>query len=95
MQISSILLKLKGYDEKLSDLSKIGNNENNISSNLGKINTNKNNISSNLGKIDNIKEFLILINTSLAITIMSIFTHPPRQYPRYMVKRKSTKMVYR
>ena len=32
MQISSILLKLKGYDEKLGDLSKIGNNENNISS---------------------------------------------------------------
>ena len=52
MQISSILLKLKGYDEKLSDLSLIGNNENNISSNLGKIDTNKNNISSNLGKID-------------------------------------------
>ena len=48
MQISSILLKLKGYDEKLSDLSKIGTNENNISSNLGKIDTNKNNISSNL-----------------------------------------------
>ena len=57
IQISSILLKLKGYDEKLGDLSKIGNNENNISSNLGKINTN--NISSNLEKIDNIKEFLI------------------------------------
>ena len=52
MQISSILLKLKGYDDKLSDLSKIGNNENNISSNLGKIDTNKNNISSNLEKID-------------------------------------------
>ena len=34
MQISSILLKLKGYDEKLSDLSKIGNNENSISSSL-------------------------------------------------------------
>ena len=50
IQISSILLKLKGYDEKLGDLSKIGNNENNISSNLGKINTNKNNISSNLEK---------------------------------------------
>ena len=48
MQISSILLKLKGYDEKLSALSKIGNNENNFSSNLGKINTNTNNISSNL-----------------------------------------------
>ena len=53
MQISSILLKLKGYDEKLSDLSKIGNNENNISSNLGIINTNKNDVSSNLTKIVN------------------------------------------
>ena len=52
MQISSILLKLKGYDEKLGDLSKIGDNENNISSNLGKIDTNKNNISSNLGIIN-------------------------------------------
>ena len=51
IQISSILLKLKGYDEKLSDLSKIGNNENNISSNLGKITTNEGAISSNLGKI--------------------------------------------
>ena len=73
MQISSILLKLKGYDEKSSDLSKIGNNENNISSNLekiednennissnlGKITTNEGNISSNLAKIDNTKEFLI------------------------------------
>ena len=59
IQISSILLKLQGYDEKLGDLSKIGNNENNISSNLGKININETNISSNLGKIDNIKEFLI------------------------------------
>ena len=48
MQISSILLKLKGYDEKLSDLSKIDTNKNNISSNLGKIDTNKNNVSSNL-----------------------------------------------
>ena len=53
MQISSILLKLKGYDEKLSDLSKIGNNENNISSNPGKIGNNENNISSNLSKIGN------------------------------------------
>ena len=55
MQISSILLKLRGYDEKLRDLSKIGNNENNISSNLGKIDTNKNNIDgtkSNLSNID-------------------------------------------
>ena len=55
MQISSILLKLKGYDEKLSDLSIIGNNENNISSNLGKINNNKSNIdgiNENLSNID-------------------------------------------
>ena len=71
IQISGVLLKLSEYDEKLSDLSKIGTNENNISSNLGKMdtnktnissnlekmNTNKNNISSNLGKIDDIKEF--------------------------------------
>ena len=50
IQISGILLKLKGYDEKLSDLSKIGNNENNISSNFKKIDANKNNISSNSKK---------------------------------------------
>ena len=56
MQISSILLKLKGYDEKLGDLSKIENNENNISSNLGKIDTNKNDISSNLGKIKELSQ---------------------------------------
>ena len=53
MQISGILLKLKGYDEELSNLSKIGNNENNISSNLGKIGNNENLISSNLSKINN------------------------------------------
>ena len=73
MQISSILLKLKGCDDKLEGLSKIGDNENNISSNLSKIGDNENNISSNLSKIgdneknissnlekiDNVKEFLI------------------------------------
>ena len=52
MQISGILLKLKGYDNKLDDLSKIGNNENDISSNLSKIDDNEFNISSNLSKID-------------------------------------------
>ena len=51
IQISSILLKLKGYDEKLGDLSKIDTNKNNISSNLRKIDKNKEDISSNLGKI--------------------------------------------
>ena len=68
MQISSILLKLKGYDEKLSDLSKIDTNKNDISSNLEKINTNKSNISSNLGKINanksNISSNLGKINTN-------------------------------
>ena len=44
MQISGILLKLKGYDD---DLSKIDTNENNISSNLEKINSHSSTISSN------------------------------------------------
>ena len=61
MQISSILLKLKGYDEKLSDLGKITTNEGDISSNLGKITTNEGNISSNLGKT-NINETNISSN---------------------------------
>ena len=52
IQMSSILLKLKEYDEKLGDLSKIGNNINNISSNLSKINDNENSIANNLEKID-------------------------------------------
>ena len=51
MQISGILLKLKEYDKKLEGLSKVGDNENNISSNLSKIGDNENNISSNLSKI--------------------------------------------
>ena len=66
MQISSILLKLKGYDDDLlkidtnennisSNLSKIDDNENSILNNLEKINDNENNISSNLSKIDDIK----------------------------------------
>ena len=49
MQISSILLKLKGYDD---DLEKIDTNENNISSNLSKINNNETNISTNLSNIE-------------------------------------------
>ena len=51
MQISSILLKLKGYDKKLDVLGKITTNEGNISSNSGKISTNEGDISSNSGKI--------------------------------------------
>ena len=53
MQISNILLKLKGYDEKLGDLSKIGNNGSNISPHLSKIGDNENDILSNLTKIGN------------------------------------------
>ena len=68
MQISSILLKLKGYDDKLSDLSKIDTNESNISSNLGKITTNEGAISSNLRKIttneSNVSSNLGKINTN-------------------------------
>ena len=56
IQISSILLKLKGYDD---DIEKIDTNEGNISSNLTKINDNENSISNNLGKIDNISEFIL------------------------------------
>ena len=83
MQISSILLKFKGYDDKLSDLSKIGTNESNISSNSkkittntgdissnsGQISTNTGDISSNSGKINNIKEFLISENFKKSLNI--------------------------
>ena len=55
MQISGILLKLKGYD---NDLEKIDTNENNILSNLEKIEDNETNISSNLEKINDIKSSL-------------------------------------
>ena len=48
MQISGILLKLKGYD---NDLEKISDNENDISSNLGKINNNSSTISTNFKQI--------------------------------------------
>ena len=76
MQISGILSKLKGYDKKLDNLSKIDTNTNNISTNSGQIHTNtsaistnsgqistnKNNISSNLGKI-NTNEGVISTNS--------------------------------
>ena len=51
MQISGILLKLKGYDKKLGDFGKITTNENNISSNSGQISTNTSSISTNSGQI--------------------------------------------
>ena len=51
MQISSILLKLKGYDKKLEGLSNIRDNESNISTNSGQISTNTSSISTNSGQI--------------------------------------------
>ena len=70
MQISSILLKLKGYDD---DIEKIDTNEGNISSNLGKINTNTGSISSNLGKINNIENDLVDFTTHYSIE--NIYAH--------------------
>ena len=52
IQISGILLKLKGYDD---DLPKIENNENNITNNTNNITNNKNNINNNKNNIDNNK----------------------------------------
>ena len=52
IQISGILLKLKEYDERLGKLSKIGDNENNISTNSGQISTNTSAISTNSGQIN-------------------------------------------
>ena len=58
MQISGILLKLKGYDDDIekintdisTNLSKIEDNETNISTNISNIENNKTNISTNLEK---------------------------------------------
>ena len=61
MQISSILLKLKEYDNKLEGLSKINTNEGNISSNLGKINNNSSTISTNFKQITKMQEIFHLI----------------------------------
>ena len=65
MQISSILLKLKEYD---NNLEKIDDNSNNISSNLGKINNNSSTISTNFKQITtnagNISSNLKQINTN-------------------------------
>ena len=53
IQISSILLKLKGYDEKLSDLSKIENNKKSINNNKNDITNNNNDIIGNKDDITN------------------------------------------
>ena len=58
IQISSILLKLKGYDDKLSNLEKIGDHENNISSNSEQISANTESISTNSEQINTNTEFI-------------------------------------
>ena len=63
MQISGILLKLKGYDD---DLSKIDTNEGNISNNSNQISTNTESISSNLTKIGDNKNNIDGINENLS-----------------------------
>ena len=73
MQISSILLKLKGYDDKLSNLEKIGDNSNNISSNSSQINTNTGNISTNLSQISNIKNDLSDFKINYSIQNLFIY----------------------
>ena len=50
MQISNILLKLKGYDEKLNDISKISTNKDNITSNLSEIKNIKNDMTTTIRK---------------------------------------------
>ena len=67
MQISAILLKLKGYDNKLGELSKIGDNSNNISTNSGLISTNTGTISTNSKQISTNKND-ISINSGRIIT---------------------------
>ena len=67
MQISSILLKLKGYDNKLGELSKIGDNSNNISTNSGLISTNTGTISTNSKQISTNKND-VSINSGRIIT---------------------------
>ena len=73
MQISSILLKLKGYDEKLGDLSKIEDNENNISNNLGKINDNDDDIDEIKSNLNNIKNDLS--NFKINYSIQNLFIY--------------------
>ena len=84
MQISGILLKLKGYDK---DLSKINDNSNNISSNSGLIDSNINaiklvnknsqdnrtDISTNLAQISNIKNDLSDFKINYSIQNLFIY----------------------
>ena len=87
MQISSILLKLKGYDKKLEGLSKISDNTSSISSNSDQIDSNINaiklvnknsqdnraDISTNSGQISNIKNDLSDFKINYSIQNLFIY----------------------
>ena len=68
-QISSILLKLKGYDEKLNDISKISTNKDNMSSNLCEVKNIKNDMTTIIRKIFLIKHILLQIFQKIIISI--------------------------
>ena len=72
IQISSILLKLKEYDEKLSDLSKIENNQQSINNNEKSLDNNKNDISNNKKSIDNNRNNISNILNSIDNNINNI-----------------------
>ena len=72
MQISSILLKLKGYD---NDLSKIDDNTNDITSNSELISTNTGNISSNSGQINTNKNNISIISGRIITNKSTISTN--------------------
>ena len=88
MQISSILLKLKGYDKKLEGLSKIDTNEGNISTNSNQISINKNGISSNLSKIST-NETNISTNLEKINDIKSILPKSEIFKKTYSIKNQS------
>ena len=87
MQISSILLKLKGYDNKLGELSKINDNTTSISSNSDQIDSNINaiklvnknsqdnraDILTNSGQISNIKNDLSDFKINYSIQNLFIY----------------------
>ena len=72
IQISGILLKLKGYDD---DLSKIENNENDINNNTNDITNNKNDIDNDKNDIDNNKNDIINNKNDITNNQKSIYNN--------------------
>ena len=108
IQISSILLKLKEYDNNLGKIDTNGNNissnsglistnEENISDNSGKIGTNTSNISSNLSKLNNIENKLILVddiyNEIFPISRFSVTSKDNRIFYRQLYSNFTTNVI--